>query len=122
MPFPPNWFANIAAPHVGVPLSIFFIGTFFGVAGPSLIHVQAGLTINNLTGPDQFYIFSWTNVGALVLIGVAVLIPVWIKRRGNMSDTTGEVENGEGTEEANFSNQGTYGTFPNSRTEVSQIE
>ncbi|CAG8533347.1 6397_t:CDS:2 [Diversispora eburnea] len=105
MPFPPNWFANIAAPHVGVPFSIFFVGTFLGVAGPSLIHVQAGLTINNLTSSDEFQIFSWTNVGALVLIGVAVLIPVLIKRR-----------------KANFSNQGTYGTFSNFRTEVSQTE
>ncbi|RHZ86244.1 hypothetical protein Glove_53g96 [Diversispora epigaea] len=140
MPFPPNWFANIAAPHVGVPLSIFFIGTFLGVAGPSLIHVQAGLTINNLTSSEEFHIFSWTNVSALVLIGVAVLIPVWIKRRSDRNVIIEDNENDDlistnvnykvisesreqmNDEEANFSNRGTYGTFSNFRTEASQTE
>ncbi|KAG9286821.1 hypothetical protein G9A89_012371 [Geosiphon pyriformis] len=81
VPFPPNWFANIAAPHVGIPLSIFLVGTFFGVAGPSIIHVQAGLTINQMTSASDFHMFSWANVGALTLIGLAVLIPVFLKRR-----------------------------------------
>jgi uncharacterized membrane protein YdjX (TVP38/TMEM64 family) len=78
-PFPPNWFANVAAPHVGVPLKIFFIGTFFGVAAPSLIHVQAGLTIEHLTNASD--LFSLANVGALVLIAFAVLLPVWLRRK-----------------------------------------
>ncbi|CAG8692534.1 8971_t:CDS:2 [Funneliformis caledonium] len=80
-PFPPNWFANVAAPHVGVPLKIFSIGTFFGVAGPSLIHVQAGLTIEHLTSASDFKIFSFTNVGALVLFALAVLLPVWFRKK-----------------------------------------
>src|SRR5947207_2248161 len=80
-PIPPNWFANVAAPHVGVPLKIFFIGTFFGVAAPSLIHVQAGLTIEHLTNASDFKIFSLTNVIALVLVALAVLIPVWFRRK-----------------------------------------
>src|SRR2546423_4732020 len=80
-PFPPNWFANIAAPHVGVPLKIFFIGTFFGVAAPSLIHVQAGLTIEHLTNASDFKMFSFTNVFALTLIALAVLLPVWFRRK-----------------------------------------
>ncbi|KAG9288972.1 hypothetical protein G9A89_015521 [Geosiphon pyriformis] len=81
VPFPPNWFANIAAPHVGIPLKIFLLGTFFGVAGPSVIHVQAGLTINQMTSASDFHMFSWANVGALVLIGLGVLIPVFLKSR-----------------------------------------
>ncbi|CAI2163475.1 4069_t:CDS:2 [Funneliformis geosporum] len=80
-PFPPNWFANVAAPHVGVPLKIFSIGTFFGVAGPSLIHAQAGLTIEHLTSTSDFKIFSFTNVGALVLFALAVLLPVWFRKK-----------------------------------------
>lgn len=97
-PFPPNWFANIAAPHVGVPLKIFFIGTFFGVAAPSLIHVQAGLTIEHLTNASDFKIFSFTNVFALILIAFAVLLPVWIRRRfekaeSELNDENNQIEN-----------------------------
>ncbi|GBC00785.1 hypothetical protein RclHR1_03980001 [Rhizophagus clarus] len=97
-PFPPNWFANIAAPHVGVPLKIFFIGTFFGVAAPSLIHVQAGSTIEHLTNASDFKIFSFTNVLALILIALAALLPVWIRRRfekaeNELNDGNNQVEN-----------------------------
>jgi uncharacterized membrane protein YdjX (TVP38/TMEM64 family) len=97
-PFPPNWFANIAAPHVGVPLKVFFIGTFFGVAAPSLIHVQAGLTIEHLTNASDFKIFSFTNVFALILIAFAVLLPVWLRRRfekaeNELNDENNQIEN-----------------------------
>lgn len=30
-PFFPNWFINIASPHVGVPLPVFFVATFIGM-------------------------------------------------------------------------------------------
>ncbi|CAG8520198.1 6355_t:CDS:2 [Ambispora gerdemannii] len=80
-PFPPNWFANLAAPHVGIPLKTFILGTFFGVAGPSVIHVQAGETINTMANSSNFHIFTVENVSALVLIGLAVLIPVFLRRR-----------------------------------------
>ena len=31
-PFFPNWFINLASPHVGVPLGVFFIATFIGLS------------------------------------------------------------------------------------------
>ncbi|CAG8512589.1 528_t:CDS:2 [Paraglomus brasilianum] len=80
-PFPPNWFANIAAPHVGVPLKPFFFGTLLGVAGPSTLHVQAGLTIEKATSEEGLHLFSWTSIGGLALIALAVMIPVWIRKR-----------------------------------------
>lgn len=83
-PLPPHWFINIAAPHVGVPLIPFFVGTFFGVLGYTFIYVQAGMTINNLTSDQEFTIFSWKNVGALALVAVAVMIPVWIRKRAGV--------------------------------------
>jgi uncharacterized membrane protein YdjX (TVP38/TMEM64 family) len=33
-PFLPNWFINLASPIIGVPLSPFFWGTFFGESAP----------------------------------------------------------------------------------------
>ena len=41
-PFFPNWFINLAAPHVGVPLSIFFAATFIGVHTRLVVAVSGG--------------------------------------------------------------------------------
>lgn len=29
-PFPPNWIVNLGSPHLGVPIGVFFWGTFLG--------------------------------------------------------------------------------------------
>ncbi|CAJ0905696.1 9907_t:CDS:2 [Entrophospora sp. SA101] len=98
-PFPPNWFANLAAPHLGIPLKTFFIGTFFGVAPPSFIHVQAGLTINNITNDSDFEIFTFKNISVLILVGAAVLLPVWYRKkvesRSENSDLDSDLEDTE---------------------------
>jgi uncharacterized membrane protein YdjX (TVP38/TMEM64 family) len=31
IPFPPNWVANLGAPHLDVPVGAFFWGTFIGM-------------------------------------------------------------------------------------------
>ncbi|CAG8620738.1 3858_t:CDS:2 [Ambispora leptoticha] len=93
-PFPPNWFANLAAPHVGIPLKTFMLGTFFGVAGPSVIHVQAGETINTMANSSSFHMFTVENVCALVLIGLAVLIPVFLRRRVEQKAKREALKNG----------------------------
>ena len=42
-------FINIVSPVIGVPLLPFWVGTFFGVAPPSFIFIQAGTTLQQLT-------------------------------------------------------------------------
>lgn len=79
-PFPPNWVCNLASPHLSVPWLQFFLGTIVGVAPPSLIHVQAGTTLNQLTSPDDFKIFTVGNVLGLVAIGVGIVILVVVRR------------------------------------------
>ncbi|CAG8695564.1 12091_t:CDS:1, partial [Cetraspora pellucida] len=44
----------------------------------------AGMTISDLTSDQEFTIFSWKNVGALALVAVAVMIPVWIRKRAGV--------------------------------------
>uniref|UniRef100_G3PSU8 Transmembrane protein 41B n=2 Tax=Gasterosteus aculeatus aculeatus TaxID=481459 RepID=G3PSU8_GASAC len=48
-PFLPNWFINITSPVINVPLGVFFIGTFLGVAPPSFVAINAGTTLYKLT-------------------------------------------------------------------------
>ncbi|CAM0135065.1 unnamed protein product [Umbelopsis sp. WA50703] len=81
IPFPPNWVANLGAPHLDVPVGAFFWGTFIGVAGPSFIHVQAGAAIDRLSSSDQLQIFTPLNVLCLVAVAIVALVPVAVRRR-----------------------------------------
>lgn len=78
-PFLPNWFINLTAPVIGVPLKPFALGTFFGVAPPSFVAIQAGQTLNTMSSTDST--FSWTSVVLLGLFAVISLIPIFLKQR-----------------------------------------
>lgn len=76
-PFLPNWFINLTAPVIGVPLVPFALGTFIGVAPPSFIALQAGQTLHNMSASDSA--MSWTSISLLMLFGVLSLIPILFK-------------------------------------------
>ncbi|XP_036320113.1 transmembrane protein 41 homolog, partial [Rhagoletis pomonella] len=58
-PILPNWFINLASPVIGVPVTTFALGTFFGVAPPSIVAIQAGKTLQKMTSSSEA--FSWTS-------------------------------------------------------------
>ncbi|RWS12658.1 transmembrane protein 41B-like protein [Dinothrombium tinctorium] len=72
-PFLPNWFINIAAPVIDVPLGPFFLGTFLGVAPPSFVAIQAGKTLNKLTSTKDALSFS--SIFILALFASLSIIP-----------------------------------------------
>lgn len=78
-PFLPNWFINLTAPVIGVPLKPFALGTFLGVAPPSFVAIQAGQTLHNMSATDSA--FSWTSVIMLGVFAVVSLVPIFLKRR-----------------------------------------
>ncbi|XP_065077540.1 transmembrane protein 41B [Ochlerotatus camptorhynchus] len=77
-PFLPNWFINLVAPVIGVPLYPFALGTFLGVAPPSFIAIQAGKTLYKMTSSSDA--FSWGSVTLLAVFSVFSLVPVVFKR------------------------------------------
>lgn len=77
-PFLPNWFINLVAPVIGVPLYPFALGTFLGVAPPSFIAIQAGKTLYKMTSSSDA--FSWGSVTLLAGFSVLSLVPVIFKR------------------------------------------
>merc|ERR1719210_1188538 len=78
-PFLPNWFINIVSPVIGVRLAPFWIGTFFGVAPPSFIAIQAGTTLQQLTsGLDAL---TFQSVALLVLFAFLSILPVLMKNK-----------------------------------------
>ncbi|XP_018023946.1 transmembrane protein 41B isoform X2 [Hyalella azteca] len=78
-PFLPNWFINITSPVINVPLWPFFLGTFIGVAPPSLVAVQAGTTLYELISYQDA--FSTTTVMLLAAAALLSLVPVLLKHK-----------------------------------------
>ncbi|KAF9423950.1 hypothetical protein BGZ94_008119 [Podila epigama] len=81
-PFPPNWFTNICAPHLHVPLwPEFFLGTLIGVTAPSVVHIQAGSVLEKLVEDHSSGVSIFTLKNILMLGAVALLatLPVVIR-------------------------------------------
>ncbi|CAG9091076.1 unnamed protein product [Plutella xylostella] len=78
-PLLPNWFINMSAPVIGVPLVPFALGTFIGVAPPSFVAIQAGQTLHTLTSTSDAW--SWMSITVLTLFALLSLIPVLLKNR-----------------------------------------
>lgn len=97
-PFLPNWFINLVAPVIGVPLYPFAIGTFLGnlqqsiysihsiyffisfffiagVAPPSFLAIQAGQTLNTMTSSsDAFSVRSMLLLGVFAVLSLSPVI------------------------------------------------
>lgn len=78
-PFLPNWFINIVSPVIGVPLLPFWIGSFFGVAPPSFVFIQAGTTLQQMTSTMDP--ITPQTVGLLVVFALLSILPVLLKNR-----------------------------------------
>ncbi|KAG1669218.1 Transmembrane protein 41B [Nymphon striatum] len=76
-PFLPNWFINVTSPVINVPLLPFFMGTFFGVAPPSFVAIQAGTTLHTLTSSSDA--LSWNSLILLSVFALLSLLPVLFK-------------------------------------------
>ncbi|XP_033216755.1 transmembrane protein 41 homolog [Belonocnema kinseyi] len=78
-PLFPNWFINLASPVLGMPMMPFTVGTFFGVAPPSFVAIQAGQTLHKLTSSSDAW--SWTSVIILGVFALLSLLPVIFKQK-----------------------------------------
>ncbi|CAF2608737.1 unnamed protein product [Rotaria sp. Silwood2] len=78
-PILPNWFINLCSPILDVPLKPFFLGTFAGVALPSILFIQAGKTIHQLSSPSD--VFSWGSIFMLSFCAILSLLPIYFKNQ-----------------------------------------
>lgn len=72
-PFLPNWFINLSAPLLGVPLGPFMVATFFGVMPATFFAVRAGKTLHEIRTPSD--IFDAKAVLTLAFFAVASVLP-----------------------------------------------
>ncbi|OCT83650.1 transmembrane protein 41B isoform X1 [Xenopus laevis] len=78
-PFLPNWFINITSPVINVPLKVFFLGTFIGVAPPSFVAIKAGTTLYQLTTAGEAV--SWNSVIILMVLAVLSILPAIFQKK-----------------------------------------
>ncbi|KRX90232.1 Transmembrane protein 41 -like protein [Trichinella pseudospiralis] len=77
-PIFPNWLINIASPFVDVPFLAFFFGTFIGVAPPSLLFIETGLSLNELLMMENPFTFK--RIAFITTLGAISLSPVFIQK------------------------------------------
>ncbi|MEE6498743.1 hypothetical protein FKM82_003218 [Ascaphus truei] len=78
-PFLPNWFINITSPIINVPLKVFFLGTFLGVAPPSFVAIKAGTTLYQLTTAGEAV--SWNSVIILMVLAILSILPAIFQKK-----------------------------------------
>ena len=78
-PLPPHWIVNVICPHVGIGIVPFWISTFLGIFGVTVIHTTIGGSLDDMTSPDDFHLISWKNFLGLSAVVVGVMIPVGLR-------------------------------------------
>jgi uncharacterized membrane protein YdjX (TVP38/TMEM64 family) len=78
-PLPPHWVVNVLCPHLGIGVVPFWISTFLGVLGVSVIHTTIGGGLDEMTSAEDFHLISWRNFLGLSAVVVGVLIPVGLR-------------------------------------------
>ncbi|NP_001264615.1 transmembrane protein 41A isoform 1 [Gallus gallus] len=72
-PMTPNWFLNLSAPILNIPLSQFFFSVLIGLTPYNFICVQTGAILSQINSLDA--IFSWDTLLKLLLMAMAALVP-----------------------------------------------
>ncbi|KAI1235767.1 hypothetical protein IHE44_0001853, partial [Lamprotornis superbus] len=78
-PMTPNWFLNLSAPILNIPITQFFLSVLIGLTPYNFICVQTGAILSQITSLDA--IFSWDTLLKLLAMAVAALIPGTLIKR-----------------------------------------
>ncbi|KAM6985107.1 transmembrane protein 41A-A [Aplochiton taeniatus] len=72
-PMTPNWFLNMAAPIVNIPITYFFLSVFIGLLPYNFICVQTGVVLSEVSTLDD--LFSWDRLVQLLAMAFFALLP-----------------------------------------------
>lgn len=78
-PMTPNWFLNMSAPIVNIPITFFFCSVLIGLLPYNFICVQTGVMLSEVSSLDD--LFSWERLLQLLAIACVALLPGTLIRR-----------------------------------------
>ena len=89
-PLPPHWILNVLAPHLGIGIIPFWVSTWLGIFGVTVIHTTIGSGLDEMTSPADFRLISWKNFFGLGAVVVGVLMPVALQHafKSKVNDTS----------------------------------
>uniref|UniRef100_A0A673TTC9 VTT domain-containing protein n=1 Tax=Suricata suricatta TaxID=37032 RepID=A0A673TTC9_SURSU len=83
-PMTPNWFLNLSAPILNIPIVHFFFSVLIGLIPYNFICVQTGSILSTLTSLDA--LFSWETVFKLLAIALVALVPGTLIKKFSQKD------------------------------------
>ncbi|WFC96518.1 eukaryotic translation initiation factor 3 subunit A [Malassezia brasiliensis] len=92
MPVPPDFMLNIVAPHLGIDIGQFWVSCFLGVISMVLVHTAIGEELGDMTSSDDFHMFSFKNVLIMLVCGIAMVVPILVKRYVQSPEDDGEAQ------------------------------
>ncbi|CAG09302.1 unnamed protein product, partial [Tetraodon nigroviridis] len=78
-PMTPNWFLNMSAPIVNIPITLFFCSVFIGLLPYNFICVQTGVMLSEVSSLDD--LVSWERLLQLLAMACTALVPGALIRR-----------------------------------------
>jgi len=72
-PMSPNWFMNIVAPLVGIPINLFFLSVLIGLMPYNFVCVQTGSVMSQISSIED--IFTYSTLAKMSLVAVIALVP-----------------------------------------------
>lgn len=78
-PFPPHWVVNVLCPHVDIGVVPFWISTWLGILGVTVIHTTIGGSLDDMTSAADFHLISWKNFFFLSAVVAGAMIPVGLR-------------------------------------------
>ncbi|XP_069414772.1 transmembrane protein 41A isoform X1 [Ovis canadensis] len=83
-PMTPNWFLNLSAPILNIPIVQFFFSVLIGLIPYNFICVQTGSILSTLTSLDA--LFSWETAFKLLAIALVALVPGTLIKKVSQKD------------------------------------
>src|SRR4030042_2898239 len=89
VPLFPFWLINLAMAFTPIKVQTYVAATAIGIIPGAFVFTNLGQSLGRIDSPDQ--LLSFKTIGALMLLGIFALIPVFVKKFRSIKAKKGEV-------------------------------
>jgi uncharacterized membrane protein YdjX (TVP38/TMEM64 family) len=88
VPLFPFWLINLATAFTPIKVQTYVAATAIGIVPGAFVFTNLGQSLGRIDSPDQ--LLSFKTIGALMLLGIFALIPVFVKKFRSIKAGKGE--------------------------------